>query len=286
MRKRIAILFHANDRSRRPSRYMLAQIAKYWIDDGHEVVHLFGTREFVPADVAILHVNLSRVPEEYIELAQRYPVALNGRVSDIRKSSISRNLLQPHDEYDGEVIVKSDLNFAGRPERKLSSSWISGNSHLARRLWRLKGRLLPRSARFERPAEYRIYARLRDVPRACFENEQLVVEKFLPERTGDLYSVRNLIFLGNRTVCVRLSSSDPIVGIGNIAEIEPVEPHPEILGLREKLRFDYGKFDYVVCDGKATLLDANKTIGVAPSTDAAREARRRRLADGLYSYFG
>ena len=52
-----------------------------------------------------------------------------------------------------------------------------------------------------------------------------------------------------------------------------------------RLHFDYGKFDYVVHEGRAVLIDTNKTTGSPPSTNPEREARRRILADGLYPYF-
>ena len=56
--------------------------------------------------------------------------------------------------------------------------------------------------------------------------------------------------------------------------------------LRQELGFDYGKFDYVVHDGRPVLLDANKTTGAAglPLTPELVAARRYR-AEGLYSFF-
>ena len=73
--KRIAILFHKNDRHHNLDRYSIVQLAKVWQAAGHEVVHVFGPDKFVPADLALVHVNLSVVPEGYIQLARRYPIA-------------------------------------------------------------------------------------------------------------------------------------------------------------------------------------------------------------------
>ena len=84
-RQRIVLMFHEHDR-RRLGRYVITRLAKTWREDGHEVVFAFGPR-FVPGDVGILHVDLSVVPDPYLESAARYPVVLNGGISDIRKST-------------------------------------------------------------------------------------------------------------------------------------------------------------------------------------------------------
>jgi len=48
---------------------------------------------------------------------------------DIRKSAFSRNLVRPGDGWDGPVIVKSDLNCAGRPERLLREpAWVRSHA--------------------------------------------------------------------------------------------------------------------------------------------------------------
>jgi hypothetical protein len=56
--------------------------------------------------------------------------------------------------------------------------------------------------------------------------------------------------------------------------------------MRKKLNFDYGKFDYVIHDGRAILLDINKTVGVEIIYGVPDlEGQRRYRADGIYSYF-
>src|SRR5690606_23600626 len=82
------------------------------------VVVLFGPARYVPADLIVVHVDLSVVPEPYLEFSQRYPIVVNGSIRDIRKSSISRNLVSQNTEYKGPAIVKSDCNYAGMPERR------------------------------------------------------------------------------------------------------------------------------------------------------------------------
>src|SRR5260370_28834954 len=119
----IAILFHENNRRRYLSSYAISFLAKFWRQDGNRVRYLFGTRKFVPADLLLIHVDLSIVPDEYLEFASRYPIALN-RVP--RKSQVSTNLVNRCDSYSGQVIVKSDLNCGGSPEqilRRNSARW-------------------------------------------------------------------------------------------------------------------------------------------------------------------
>jgi hypothetical protein len=111
--KRIAVLFHENDRS--PSLYVVDQLAQVWRTDGYEVQYLFGTRRFAPADLLLVHVNLSVVPSNYIQFAKQYQIVINGEISDIRKRKVSSRLLRPGDPWQGRVIVKSDLNL-GRLE--------------------------------------------------------------------------------------------------------------------------------------------------------------------------
>ena len=278
--KTIGILFHEKNRKRHLSGYAITFLAEFWSQDGHRVHYLFGTRKFVPADLLLVHVDLSVAPDEYLEFASRYPIALNSDVKDIRKSQISTNLVKQDDVYSGKVIVKTDLNFGGSPEqilRRHRSPW----RRLASRFVRdhaIGGSLQTHS-------KYRIYDRLTDVSPAVFERDDLVVEKFLPEQEGNFFFVRNYEFLGDSATCTRLASRDPIVKDQTIVWIEEIEPHPEIVQARKRLNFDYGKFDYVIYDGQPVLLDANKTTGADRIRTPELNARRRRRANGIYSYF-
>lgn len=275
-RRRIAVIWHEADRRRRLSSYLVHVYAQVWRELGHEVEFVFGCDRFVPADLAILHVDLSVVPEGYLDLARRYPRTVNGAVADIRKSVISRHRLGPADDFQGPVIVKSDLNCAGIPERRRDAAGT----------WRLPwSRPGPR---FRSSRDYPIHERLADVPREIFDDPACVVERFLPERDGDLYCVRLYHFLGDRWTCSRLASPHPIVCGPTHCRVEPAEPHEEIVALRRELRFDYGKFDYVVRDGRAVLLDANKTPGApaAMKRTPERLARWRERALGILSFLG
>jgi hypothetical protein len=283
---RIAVLFHAGDRQSNLASYIVHHLAQYWREDGHEVVYLFGTWVFAPADLLLVHVNLSVVPGEYLKFAARYPIALNARVGDIRKSAISRNLVRPGAAWEGPVIVKSNLNYGGQPEETLGGNWLEQRFPMWRSIVRRSAKVLGWYRPMAHWQSYQVFASMREVPRSWLRSRQLVVEKFRPEREGGLYHLRIYQFLGDRYSCSRLASSGPVVKAQNSLRIERVEPHPEILAWRKRLGIDYGKLDYVVDDGEVVLLDVNKTTGASRHmADADLPAMRRYLAEGLYSYF-
>jgi len=287
MKGTIAILFHEMERGRELGWYVIARVASVWRDMGYEVKHVFGTDTFVPADVALLHVDLSVVPPEYLAFADRYPVVLNRSAADIRKSSFSRNLVRRGDGWEGPVIAKSDLNCAGEPERVLQRRRFRSKSWLERRFAALRGGSGRRNATgFGSAADYRLFAARSEVPDRLFRDPQLVLERFLPEREGDHYFLRTYHFLGDRESCARLGGTEPIVTSATTTSRERIEPHPEIVAARHALGFDYGKFDYVVHDGQPVLLDINKTTALgAHERSAARTAAWRHRAEGIERYF-
>jgi hypothetical protein len=284
--KRIAVLFHSGDRHTDLAGYIVHHLADCWRADGHEVVYLFGTRRFVPADLVLVHVNLSVVPEDYVRFARRFPIALNDHISDIRKSTTSTNLVRRGDGWDGQVIVKSDLNYSGGPERALGQSWLHRHWRPWRGVKRVTTRLTDSRETFTDWRDYLVFDRPDDVPPPYFKRRDVVVERFRPEFENGLYHLRMYQFLGDRWSSTRLASPDPILKAETSINVERVEPHPDVFVWREQLGMDYGKLDYVVSDGEAVLLDANKTTGASRhmSDDALTEMRRYQ-AEGLYSYF-
>lgn len=270
MKRRIALLFHADQDPRTLGTYGVAGLAEVWRSHGHEVLHLFGTDRRPEADLVFVHVDLSVVPDEYLQFAVTYPVAVNGRVKDIRKSAFSEHLLGPGDDWAGPVIVKSDRNYGGLPEARLGLSRLDSD-HV--------------SPAFASPLHYRVLDSLSEVPRDCFASPDYVVQKFLPEMEDGLFHVRSFQFLGDYAACVRTASDHPIVKNETAVARMPVPPHPDVVALRERLGFDYGKFDYVVRDGEALVLDLNKTTGQGRSAGPLLLEARRRRAEGLYAYF-
>ena len=270
LKRRIALLFHEADTPESLDDYAVTGLAEVWREEGHEVSVLFGPGGRPEADLVFVHVDLSVVPDAYLDFAARFPVAVNGRVRDIRKSAFSPHLLGADDAWDGPVIVKSDRNFGGLPEAR-------------RGILRQDGRgLAPPIAN---PLDYPVYGSLREVPREVVECQDLVVQKFLPEMEDGLFFIRTYQFLGDRSTCIRIGARHPIVKNETKVFRTAARPHPDVLALRARLGFDYGKFDYVERDGGALVLDLNKTTGSARNlTPEMREARRIR-AGGLHSFF-
>jgi hypothetical protein len=134
-----------------------------------------------------------------------------------------------------------------------------------------------------RSEDYPVFPSLREVPEEVFHNGNLVVEKFLPEITEGDYCVRYYYFLGPAGVSLLFRSKDRVIKAA-ADTVEEVSTPQELDEMREKLGFDYGKFDYVLRDGKVVLFDVNRT----PATGALRpwglaEEVARRLAGGIES---
>ena len=252
-------------------RYLIQLLVMRWQAMGVRVVVTTDADPFVPADVAILHVDLSVVPDSCAQLAERYPRVINGAARDIRKRRYSQLLVERDGPESGPLVVKTDLNSGGWREFRRSAL----ESPLGPLLGRLgsdpvKNRALrwlesKRSWRTKRvlPLDYPVYATRAAVPKGVWDNPNLVVERFVAERDGERYCCRHWLFLGSREVQRRTLSSVPIVRFRS--ETTPLfEPVPgELREIRAQLGFDYGKFDYGLVDGRVFLYDANRTVGAA-----------------------
>ena len=251
-----------------------------WQEAGIEVTEIFGIRKAPPADVAFLHIDLSVIPPAYLEFARCYPVAINGSVADIRKSRLSILRVDLRSGYSGPVIVKSSHNFAGNPER-----FFFHNRSRLQRLFTRKPTLPSYPIRLESKADYRIYENATEVPAAVWTCDDLVVEKFMPERHGDLYCLREWYFCGSENFQWVELSSDPIFTAGQQAHHLQVPLPPELPALREKLGFDYGKFDFTMVDGRPVVFDFNKTTGLMNPQGKEIGSVARQLAGGIAGYF-
>jgi hypothetical protein len=283
MKKKIALIFHENEPKDNIRLFAVWHLAEAWRRENIDVVFLFGTKKHIAADLAFLHVDLSVVPEIYTDFAYRYPVVLNGKVTNIQKSSFSRQKMKRDDAYEGRVIVKSDMNYAGQPERKLLGTALS------RLAFRITCRLpFGRSIyggpepNFRSPVDYIIRDNSQSIPQSWFSRGDILIEKFVPEMQEGLYCQRVYHFLGDRSVCILRKSKHPIINASNAVSRTQIDVHPDIVALARKLKFDYGKFDYVLHDGEPLLLDANKTPG-AVNTPAFSEMCRE-WAKGIRSY--
>jgi hypothetical protein len=251
----IAIITHARD-DFAANDYFVKLFFPEWERRGIAVHVLRGTDEFRPADIAIMHVNLTVVPPAYRALAARFPVVINGRVDDISKCKVSTHLVHRRDGYDGPVIVKTNLNYGGRPERWLTRS----ASRLGRLRLKVENQLHWAWSGQLDVSDYPVYERPSDVPRVVWSNPRLSVQRYLPERQGSFYCLRQWLFLGDREANTLCFSDVPIVKAANTVKRERGLPVPdELRAMRVRLGFDYGKFDYGLTDGEVVLYDANRT---------------------------
>jgi hypothetical protein len=280
--KSIAIITHARDDFDANESFLKLLIPE-WERQGITTFTLRGTAEFRPADVAIMHVNLTVVPAAYRALAARFPVTINGRVDDISKSKVSTHLVRRGDGYDGPVIVKTNLNYGGRPERWLTRS----ASRLGRLRLKIESRLPWTWSGALDVADYQIYERTSDVPRVVWSNSRLSVQRYLPERDGSFYCLRQWLFFGDREANTLCFSEAPIIKASNVVKRERGLPVPDQLrAMRARLGFDYGKFDYGLANGEVILYDANRTptrsrdIAVTPDVTTIGID----LAQGIHSF--
>jgi hypothetical protein len=266
----IVILEHALQRFVRLP-YMVYSLAERWRRAGHEVVVHHGVDAAPPADVAIVNIDLTVIPSAYRALLGRYPRVVNGRVLDVSKSRFSADLLDRYSDWIGPVIVKTEANYGGKPEALLRA--IGKREGIA-------------SDVPEGPVAdgYPLYDSLRQVPDAVWRATGLVVERFVPERDADgHYYSRHWVFLGDRDRSIRLRSRVPIIKSGDALGREEVPVPDELRVWRQKLGFDFGKFDYLRHGGRFVLLDVNRTPSLPAYADAEVAASQDHLAQGLES---
>jgi hypothetical protein len=211
-----------------------------------------------PADAAILHVDMSLISQDFLDLAAAYPLAINGKVADIRKRHVSRNLVDCTSGWSGPVLVKSDLNCQGRPE-----------TYLARQTARAIG--LPPPAATQ--PDYQRFDSIAAVPDPIWHDPARVVERYLPEKRGPHNVLRVWSFMGDYERCTWYSAPETVVKGHNIVEFGPSEIPDQIRAERQRLGFDYGKFDFAITPEGPVLYDANRTPAyLSTRPDLMREA--------------
>lgn len=265
----IVILEHLMQKDFRQP-YLVYALAESWQADGHTVRVHHGTTEPPPGDVAFLNVDLTVVPPAYAALLDRYPRVINGRTLDISKRGYSTQILARDSDWDGPVIVKTDRNFGGRIDARLRKRALAAG-------------LTPDIPRGPTMKQYALLESVAKVPEHVWQTDGLIVEKFLPEKDARGFYMRVWVFLGSATRSFRMRAEVPIIKSHHIVERETVAVPDEIHRWRERLGFDYGKFDYVVRDGTPILIDANRTPG-APAdyaTNPEVAAGMRVLARGI-----
>ncbi|MFO0858788.1 MAG: hypothetical protein U0640_15695 [Phycisphaerales bacterium] len=279
----VAILFHERATDAMVGNYRLWTLVSNWERMGIRVEYLFGIGRETDADLLFPHLDLSYIPDDYWAFIQRHPRVVNRAVRDIRKTVYSTNRVGRDEEHAGPVIVKTVHNCGG-----FSDVWLNTRSRVMKGA-SIRARVLAKLSRQEWLGDtrfrfartlprYFIYDSVRKVPRAVFENQHLIVEKFLPQREGDSYVMNMWIVFGDRGVGRILRASDPYVKNANATLDEFHEPPEEIREWQERLGLTYGKMDFVMHEGKAVLIDVNTTPTV---TGDARSEEYRRLNEGM-----
>jgi hypothetical protein len=279
---RIVILCHPADAFAEPP-FLIHALMEQWRQRNLRVEVAFEIEQpAAPGLVVIPHLDMTRWPKSFQNAYASCPIVLNRAVTDISKRLISRNLVTSPREYDGPVIVKTDRNSGGEPERNmLMRRGLPGRAmaSIARRLpWSIGG--------VTGLAGYKIYDHPSQAPWPVWRNPRLVVEKFLPERQDDQFVLRQYIFLGSRELNRITFGPNPIVKVGNGTRRESVsQTPPELRAIRAQLGFDFGKFDYVIRGGQVVLFDVNRTptYNRAKRTGSASQAIIE-LASGIDAF--
>jgi hypothetical protein len=252
--------------------YLVYALAERWRGAGHRVLVHYGLEDPPPGDIAINNIELTVVPEAYRALFRRYPKVINGAVTDVSKQRFSADIVSRDGGWEGPVIVKTTANFGGKPEQLLRSIAV----------------------RLEVPSDdipagpvaegYPIYASVREVPQVAWTTPGLMVEKFVPEQDARGYYLRVWLFFGERETSGRWRARVPIIKGEDLIERENVAVPAELRAVRERLGFDFGKFDYVRHGERFVLLDANKTPSFTPAIGGRVAQLPDQLADGLEAF--
>ena len=286
----IAILFHQATTASQYHKYSITQCIPSWEAQGHKVQFFSGIKEKTGADLVISQIDMTVRSKAYQAFMQEEKAVLNFGVTDIRKSTFSQLQLFEEDTYQDEVIVKTELNCGGKPDRyvlyktPLVKQIPLRLSHAAYRLKQtLKTRSLSPLAytnKLNKP--YRVYSSLADVPKEVFQNKHLIVEKFLPEHTGTEYLLRYCVFLGDRSFAAAFKSQTSQVERDDcVIRLDAVPEN--LMALRNEIGLDYGKFDYVEIDGEAIALDINPSPCM--DTGFTKNLMIDVIAEGVNSYF-
>lgn len=256
-----------------PPDRLAMRLCEIWKQRGHRIS--VTSEPYVDADCVLLHVDATEVPPELVPETPPTTLFLNKKVVDISKRRVSQNLVSPEDEYAGPVIVKTNANFAGVPAYPATARHrlVKALRHAANdTTWRYL-HMIPRST-------YPILESKSEVPDWVWRREDIVVERFMAEREDDLYVLHVWIFFGGREYGAKLYGRYPVVKSRGLVRYEYVTNFPEELRReRERLGFDFGKFDYVMVDGEPVLLDANSTPSIHGDLDPSPNLLN--LADGL-----
>ena len=281
----ILILSHRYDKPLADTTYSIKILVDHWRRMGLNVANTLGTRlrDGESAAVVVNHVGLTLTPADYLESLRRFPRVVNGELTNTSKSAFSQNLVTQRDGYDGSVIVKTDFDSGSAGESKFRPH--SGPAAWLRYL-RGGDAGLSKTKKFKR-SRYLIYDHPDLVPAEFWGDRLFVVQKFQAEMESEgLYRLRSWYVLGDRDFHVLTVSKEPIVKGRNIIDrwVVDLATPPEMNVLREAMRVDFGRFDYVLIDGKPVVFDINRTPTSTPGAVAKYAPQWAQLAEGINSF--
>ncbi len=255
-------------------RTAISALVPLWARMGLDVSFDDSYRE--SADLCVLHQNLTRIDPGQLPVPPKGVYVVNGRVLDISKGRYSTLRLLKGQPWDGQLIIKTQANYFGIPEFRATGSRDSLDA-----LNRLR-REVSASAASDDRFHYFILKGAAHVPDWVWDSKDLIVERFMPERIGEMYCIRGWMFLGSRGYGYKVWSDRPLVKTATMVGYELLETVPDaLLRYREVVGVDYGKFDYVEVDGEVHLIDANKTPSYAGEPNSPRLAM---LAEGILDF--
>ena len=273
----LIVILHEFDVFRRRDRisgqvsspYLLFDVLKHLEALGHHAVVSRGI-DAPPGDAALLHVDSTIVEPQYLALAEHYPLTINFGTGDISKRAISRLLLSRDDRWEGPVMVKSNYN----NNAVMEDLHNRGAANI--------GQPLPHPG-IVKGGSYQVFDSMEEVGEEIWSDPSRVVEKFLPEPDPEGgFALRTWVFMGARERCTRFVTADRVSKASDVLRSEPSEVPPKLQTERERLSFDFGKFDWVMHEGEPVLLDANRTPGVARAIQPLMKEGARNLAEGLH----
>lgn len=252
-----------------PSHHLITAILARLLRRGHAVWLAQGVPSSVPAvDAAILHGDATVVDAELVEFARTLPKVMNLAITDISKRRISDAAIWRFPDWTGPLMIKANRNYAGRPEVAANRRAVQLGLPVP----------YPGAVAYE---NYRILQEAAQLSEFERNSAELSVERFVPEIDPAGFAIRHWLFCGRRGYCSRYVAADPVIKGQNLISRSVVDVPDAIVERRRSLGLEYGKLDFVVVDGHAYLLDANKTPGAVPRSLPDYAQKLECLADGL-----
>ena len=242
--------------------------ASRWMQMGYYVSYHYGSNQVPDADLIVPCIDKTRVDKQYIEIFTHTPSkVLNAGITDISKRSFSSLQLSQDDNYQGKVIVKPNNNAMGLPEFHGDNTLI--NKLMSRTPADISADELRSSNDKLSFGKYPIYNSPQDVPSQFWDSRGLIIERFIDKPLdAKLYTVYFYSFFGNKGICGRLNSTDPIVRWNSsLISSEYINPPSIVLDWKKNHKIDFGRFDFLKRDDEYVLIDINKTEGGGGSKD-------------------